>query len=323
MRRWLDMIAARQSVRRIAVDAGMHAAAGLVDFLPRMKERMAAVQLIEDLEYARHGDNRLRLDMLRPKGPGPHPTLMYLHGGAFAVGSKRTHRALAAAYASQGYLVCNVDYRLAPQDPFPAAIEDACAAWLWVTEHAADYGGDRHHMALAGESAGANLALSVVLACCTRRPESFAAPLFEHGARPVAALLYCGFLQTSRPSRYQRAGVSELAARIADDAAHSYLGRSADHPGPEHAMADPLCIVEAMHAPSKLPPLFIAAGLDDPVAVDSQRLEHALMRLASPCSAHYYAGEPHAFHVMFWRENAIRCWRDSFAFLRRHLPVKG
>jgi acetyl esterase len=321
MGRWLDMIAARQSARRIAVDLAMHAAAGLVDFLPSMKRRMAAAQLIEDLEYARHDGKRLRLDILCPEGRGPHPVLVYLHGGAFAVGSKRTHRALAAVYASQGYLVCNVDYRLTPQYPFPAAIEDACAAWLWVADHAGGYGGDRRRMALAGESAGANLALSVVLACCTRRPEPFAAPLFEHGARPVAALLYCGFLQASRPARYERAGVSALAARVAKDAARSYLGRFADRPGEEHALADPLCIVEALHAPSRLPPLFIAAGLDDPVAADSQRLERELMRLGSPCNAYYYAGEPHAFHVMFWRENAIRCWRDSFDFLRRYLPV--
>ena len=323
MRRWLNMITAGQSVRRIAVDAGLHAAAGFVDFLPRMKQRMAATRLIEDLVYARHGGTKLGLDILQPKGPGPHPVLMYLHGGAFAVGSKRTHRALAAAYASQGYLVCNVDYRLAPQYPFPAAIQDACAAWLWVTDHAGNYGGDRNRIALAGESAGANLALSVLLACCTPRPESFAAPLFRHGVRPAVALLYCGFLQTSAPKRYQRAGVSALAARIAIDAARSYLGRSAEHPGQEHALADPLCIVEAMHAPSRLPPLFIAAGLNDPVAADSQRLERELMRLESPCSAHYYAGEPHAFHVMFWRENAIRCWRDSFEFLHRHLPVNA
>jgi acetyl esterase len=315
------MIAARQLARRIVVDAGMHAAAGLVDWLPRMKQRMAAIRLVEDLPYACQGGKSLRLDILQPKGPGPHPVLIYLHGGAFAVGSKRTHRALAAVYASQGYLVCNVDYRLAPEHPFPAAIEDACAAWSWVSDHVASYGGDRHRMALAGESAGANLALSVVLACCTARPEPFAAPLFVQGVQPVAALLYCGFLQTSRPARYRRAGVSALAARIATDAARSYLGRSADHPGQEHALADPLCIVEAMHAPSRLPPLFIAAGLNDPVAADSQRLEHELLRLGSPCSAHYYAGEPHAFHVMFWRENAIRCWRDSFSFLHRHLPV--
>jgi acetyl esterase len=323
MRHWPDLNAARRSVRRIAADAGMRAAAGLVDFLPGMKQRMATTRLIEDLEYARHGGKTLLLDILQPQGPGPHPILVYLHGGAFAVGSKRTHRALAAAYAAQGYLVFIVDYRLAPQYPFPAAIEDACAAWLWVTNHAGGYGGDTHRMALAGESAGANLALSVVLACCTPRPESFAAPLFEHGARPIAALLYCGFLQTSRPARYKRAGVSALAARVARDAAGSYLGRSADHPGPEHALADPLCIVEAMHAPSGLPALFIAAGLNDPVAADSQRLERELKRLDSPCSAHYYAGETHAFHVMLWRENAIRCWRDSFEYLHRYLPVNA
>jgi len=118
-------------------------------------------------------------------------------------------------------------------------------------------------------------------------------------------------------------GVSALAARIASDAARSYLGRSADHPGQERALADPLCIVEAMQAPSKLPALFIAAGLHNPVACDSQRLERELVRLESPCSAHHCAGEPQASNVMFWRESAICCWRDGFEFLRRHLPGKA
>lgn len=323
MYRWLDMMAARQSARQIVLDAGLHAVAGLVDLLPDMKRRMSSVRLVEDLEYARHGHQTLRLDILRPAGPGPHPVLVYFHGGGFAVGSKRTHRAVAAAYASRGYLVCNVDYRLAPQHRFPAAIQDACAAWLWIGDHVGEHGGDSRRMALAGESAGANLALSVVLACCTTRPEPFAAPLFTAGVRPVAALLYCGFLQTSMPARYRRAGVSALAADIATNAARSYLGRSCDHPAAEHALADPLCVVETLPAPSDLPPMFLAAGLADPVAADTRRLDEALRRLRSPCSAHYYAGEPHAFHVMFWRKQALSCWRDSFEFLHRYLPVSA
>lgn len=129
MRRWLNMIAAGQPVRRLVLDAGLHAVAGLVDVLPDMRRRMATVRLTTDRVYARHGGEVQRLDVLQPAGPGPHPVIVYLHGGAFAVGSKRTHRAVAAAYASRGYLVCNVDYRLAPQHPFPAALEDACAAW--------------------------------------------------------------------------------------------------------------------------------------------------------------------------------------------------
>lgn len=95
------------------LDAGLHAVAGVVDLLPDMQRRMAAVRLIEDLAYAQHGGEVLRLDVLRPATPGPHPVIVYMHGGAFAIGSKRTHRALAAAYASRGYLVCNIDYRLA------------------------------------------------------------------------------------------------------------------------------------------------------------------------------------------------------------------
>ena len=323
MRPWLNMTASRQLARRMALDAGIHALAGLVDFMPRMKQRMSTCRLIEDVEYARHGGDVLRLDILQPIGPGPHPVLIYFHGGGFAIGSKRTHRALAAAYASQGYLVCNVDYRLAPKHPFPAAIEDACAAWMWAANHVNNYGGDSTCMGLAGESAGANLALAVTLACCTPRPEPYAAPLFERGLQPALALLYCGFLQTSKPERYIRSGVSALAARIATDAARSYLGSFANHPDTKHALADPLCMVEALKTKSDLPPVFIAAGLDDPVAGDSERLEAALSRLHSRCTAHYYAGETHAFHVMFWREQAVRCWRDSFEFLAQHLPVKS
>ena len=176
-------------------------------------------------------------------------------------------------------------------------------------------------MGLAGESAGANLALAITLACCIRRSEPFAAPLNERGVRPVVALLYYGFLQASMPRRYRRSGVSALAASIATDAARSYLGKSASHTNSEHALADPLCVVEAMEVAPALPPFFIAAGLDDPVAADSQRFEQALQRLQSLYSAHYYPGETHGFHVLFWREQAIRCWRDTFEFLRQYLPI--
>jgi acetyl esterase len=319
MHRWLEMIAARQPVRRVMLDAGLHALAGAVDYLPRMRQRMAACELIEDVEYVRRGDVGLCLDILKPRGDGPHPVLIYLHGGAFAICSKRTHRALAAAYAAQGYVVCNVDYRLAPTYPYPASLDDACAAWLWVVDHVADHGGDTRRIALAGESAGANLALAVTLACCLPLPEAFAAAVHARGHRPRAALLYCGLLQVSQPERHRRAGVPALAAAIVEDAASSYLGRRTRLGTDRPTLADPLCLIEAMAGPSSLPPFFIATGLNDPVLSDSQRLQRALERLGSPCQAHYYPGETHAFHVLFWREQALRCWRDSFAFLQHHV----
>lgn len=129
---------------------------------------------------------------------------------------------------------------------------------------------------------------------------------------------------------YRPAGLSDIVAPVCPDwrlawrrtQPVSYLGKFVHHPGTEHALADPLCVVEAMTKAPNLPPIFIAAGLDDPVAADSRRLEDALKRLQSTHTAHYYPGETHAFHVMVWREQAIRCWRDSFEFLRRYLPVE-
>lgn len=221
MKRWLEMVAARQSPRRVVIDLGMHALAAAAEALPSVRRRGAAARLVEDVVYARHGGEALTLDLHLPNSPGPHPVVVYLHGGAFAIGSKRTHRAIAAAYASRGYLVCNVDYRLAPKHPFPAAAEDACAAWRWVAREIASHGGDPRRIALAGESAGANLALVVALACATPRPEPWAAPLHDLGVRPAALLLYYGFLQASAPQRFRRPGVSRLAQRVATDATRS------------------------------------------------------------------------------------------------------
>jgi acetyl esterase len=315
MRRWAEMIAARQPIRRVVLDVGMHALAATADWLPQMRRRRARCELIADIDYVRRADSALQLDIVRPAAEGTHPVVLYFHGGAFAIGSKRTHRAVAVAYAAQGYLVCNVDYRLAPEHPFPAAVEDACAAWLWTVDHVSRYGGDPQRIAVAGESAGANLALVVAIACCIRRPEPYAAALFDRGMRPAAALLYSGFLQVSEPQRYRRAGVSALAARIARDAAQSYLGESAGTPGTE--LADPLRVIESMAADSTLPPIFIAAGGADPVRPDSERLEDALRQQHATHLARYYPGETHAFHMMFWRIQALQCWRESFDFLQR------
>ncbi len=152
LRRWLNMIAAQQPLSRIALDANMHAAAEMIDLLPQMKRRMGNCRLIEDIDYGSHGGAILRLDILKPRSHGPHPVLIYLHGGAFAIGSKRTHRAMAVGYASQGYLVCIIDYRLSPEFPFPAGLEDACTAWLWVIDHVGEYGGDHQCIGLAGDT---------------------------------------------------------------------------------------------------------------------------------------------------------------------------
>ncbi len=70
----------------------------------------------------------LRADICVPKGAGPHPTLVYLHGGGWVSGTSKTHTKLCMEFAAAGYLTVNVDYRLAPEHPFPAGLDDCVFA---------------------------------------------------------------------------------------------------------------------------------------------------------------------------------------------------
>ncbi len=102
-----------------------------------------------------------------PLGTGPFPVVVYVHGGGWTIGSVAGYdpftRRLAADTAA---IVVSVDYRLAPEHPFPAAVDDCWTALEWVAKHASDFGGDASRLAVAGDSAGGNL--SAVLAIKAR-----------------------------------------------------------------------------------------------------------------------------------------------------------
>jgi len=99
----------------------------------------------------------------RPSADGPLPILVWFHAGGWVIGSLDTHDDLCRQLcADAGVIVVSVDYRLAPETKFPGAADDCVAAWAWVTQHAAELGGDRR-VALGGDSAGGNLAAVVAL----------------------------------------------------------------------------------------------------------------------------------------------------------------
>jgi acetyl esterase len=90
------------------------------------------------------------------------PVLVYYHGGGWVLGSVETHDVLCRDLAAQAdCIVVSVDYRLAPEHPFPAAVDDALAAYRWVVEHCRDFRGDSSRVAVGGDSAGGNLAAVV------------------------------------------------------------------------------------------------------------------------------------------------------------------
>lgn len=121
-----------------------------------------------------------------PRGiSGTSPALVYIHGGSFMHGDLDSHDALCRVLAEEAQVrVIAVDYRLAPEAPFPAAVDDTWAAWAWVNDNAAGLGVDPSRIAVGGDSAGGNLA-AVVAQRAVR--EGVLAPAFQLLIYPVTA----------------------------------------------------------------------------------------------------------------------------------------
>tara|TARA_Y100000588_G_scaffold348037_1_gene397283 strand:+ start:1013 stop:1912 length:900 start_codon:yes stop_codon:yes gene_type:complete len=99
-----------------------------------------------------------------PKGQGPFPILVYFHGGGWVLGSLNSaDRGARGVTCSAGCITISVDYRLAPENPFPAAVNDCLFALNWIVKNAAGFGGDPTRVAVGGDSAGGNLAAVVAL----------------------------------------------------------------------------------------------------------------------------------------------------------------
>ncbi|BDA48554.1 Carboxylesterase NlhH [Coccomyxa sp. Obi] len=109
-------------------------------------------------------DGSIPVRVYRTNSEGLLPIMVYYHGGGWCFGSVATHDPVCRAYASAcNAVVVSVDYRLAPEYPFPAALDDCYTAAAWVSKHAEEFGGDASTLAVAGDSAGGNLAAAVTL----------------------------------------------------------------------------------------------------------------------------------------------------------------
>jgi acetyl esterase len=313
---------ARVTAGSLVVDNMFRGLAAAGRLLPIADPERYDVEVLRDRPYRASDAPHHLCDVWRPRqAKRPMPVVLYVHGGSFRILSKDSHWMMALAFARHGYLVFNVSYRLAPRHPFPAAVEDVCDAYRYVLAEAEKLGGDLSRLVLAGESAGANLVLTLALAATHRRSEPHARAVFDTGVVPRAIVPMCGLLQVSDPGRFARR--KKIPSWIADrmnEVADAYLFGH-EHATPEELeLANPLLVLERGDVGERpLPPMIATVGTRDPVLDDTRRLDAALDKLGVAHETHYFRGEPHAFQALVFRETARQSWRRTFDFLDRVL----
>jgi acetyl esterase len=230
------------------------------------------------------GDIRVRL--YRPRGAadaGPLPALVYFHGGGWTIGDLDTHDVVCRTLADLARsAVVSVDYRLAPEHKFPAAVDDAVAATRWVAREAGRLGIDARRIAVGGDSAGGNLAAVVALA--TR----------DEGGPPLAmqTLIYPATDMAADTASHRRYAEGHLLTR---DAIlwfkGNYLRDAADE---ADWRASPLQAADL----SRLPPAYVITAGFDPLVEEGRAYADRLAAAGVPVTYECFEGMIHGFVTM-------------------------
>jgi triacylglycerol lipase len=244
----------------------------------------------------------------RPIGDrGPLPCILHMHGGGFVFGAAaadgRQHRAIADEMSC---CIVSVDYRLAPETPFPGAVEDSYAALAWLVANAEALNVDPARIGLMGESAGGGLAAALALLARDRGQFALA---FQH-------LIY--------PMLDDRTGhggeVHPFAGAFVWTADHNRFGWSAllGSPAADEAVSPYAAPARAKDL-SGLPAAYLATGALDLLAEENIDYARRLMQAGVPVELQVYPGAFHAFDYDPCASVSARARRDSRAALRRAL----
>jgi acetyl esterase len=207
------------------------------------------------------------------------PIVAFFHGGGWVLSSVDGHDAIARRIAARsGALVVSVDYRLAPEHPFPAPHDDCWAATAWLAEHGEEWGGDASRVAVCGDSAGANLAAGVAI-----RARDEGLPL------ALQALIYpcIDDRQGDYPSMTENA--------------HGYFLTAADmvwfwnHFVPAEHRSDPRAVPARLDRFSGLAPAFVLTAEFDPLRDEGERYAQRLIDARVATTVVRYPGVVHGF----------------------------
>jgi len=213
--------------------------------------------------------------------PGPHPVVVFFHGGGWVIGNIESHDSTVKALAeASGMVFVSVDYRLAPEHKFPTPPEDCFAATKWVAENADELGVDASRLAVAGDSAGGNLAAAVTLMARERGGPAIKFQL----------LIYpCTDFDPTRRSMVDNAAGYFLTR----DAMEWFYGHYLDDEHRDHHFAAPI-----KGELSDLPPALVITAEFDPLRDEGNDYGHRLQRAGVPATVSCYEGMIHGFFSM-------------------------
>ena len=276
----------------------------------RFLGRPPRVERVRDLKIPGPG-GELAIRAITPDGAGaePLPVVAYYHGGGWVAGDLDSHEGVCRALANEaGAIVVSVDYRLAPEHPFPAAAEDAHAAAVWLASNAAEIGGDPARLAVCGDSAGGNLAAAASLMARDRGGPSIALQVLAYPITDfdLETESYLRFAEGFHLTRSDMAWYWDQYAPKIEDRRHPW--------------ASPMRAEDLSGLP---PALVITAGHDvlrDEGASYAQRMRDSGVAVTLSC----YEGMIHGFlrRYPFFDQGRVAI-EEIGAALRRAFGVKG
>jgi acetyl esterase len=241
---------------------------------------MEPVHSIENLRIP-GPDGEIPIRIYTPDAPAPRPALVYFHGGGWVVCDLDTHDVVCTAMARRaGAVVVAVDYRLAPEHKFPAAVTDSYAATAWVASNAEKLGIDPKRISVGGDSAGGNLAAVVSL---KSRDEDGPAIAFQVMVYPVTDLS-----SYDTPS-YREFGENHYLTKSEMEWFRGHYLRSMEDARDPHA--SPLLALDL----SELPPALIITAECDPLRDEGRAYAKRLEYDGVPVTYTCYAGMIHPF----------------------------
>ncbi len=251
------------------------------------------------------GEAEIPIRVYTPFGRGPWPVVVYFHGGGWVVGDLETHDSLCRALTNGvGAVVVAVDYRLAPEHKFPAAVEDAYAATGWAADNATGIGGDPHRLAVAGDSAGGNLAAAVCLMARDRGGPAIGYQLLVYPVMDLSSLDTETYRDYADAFILTKDGMAYFIGH--------YLRRAEDALDP---YASPLLAEDL----SGLPPALIITAQYDVLTSEGRAYAERLRRAGVEATYSEYPGVIHLFFGMSALDRSQNGLDEAFAALKTAL----